>query len=87
MKKAGWLKDAVARPEGYFDAKGKKLKGATLSQEHCDEWNGVSKAKGRTIELVIQEIAEVPEAEEEVVVEVETKSSKGKKKGFFNRNK
>lgn len=84
MKKVGWLKDAVAKTDGYFDAKGKKLKGVTLSQEYCDEWNGVKKAKGKTIELKFEEAAELPVEEEIVEVEVVVEE---KPKGLFSRKK
>jgi hypothetical protein len=77
MKKAGWLKDAIARPEGYFDSKGNKLKGARLTQEQCDDWNGVKKA-AKKIELKIEE--EAPAEVTEVTVEVEEKPSVSKKR-------
>lgn len=79
IEKKGWLKDAVAKPTGLYTAKGEKLKGVALTQEFCDEWNGVVKAAP----------APEPVVEEEVVVEetveVVEEAPKKKKKGFFKR--
>ena len=61
IEKKGWLKNAEARPNGYY-INGKKEKGATLTQEFCDEWNGVKKKaapkktkKEETVEEVVSE--------------------------------
>ena len=42
ISKPGWLEEAIAKPDGYYTAKGEKLKGANLSAEHIAEWNGES---------------------------------------------
>jgi len=34
--KKGYLKDSIAKADGYFTAKGEKLKGAKLTQEQQD---------------------------------------------------
>lgn len=69
MKKAGWLKDAVATTGGYFTKTGKKLKGVKLSQEFVDQWNGVVEKVEEVVETVetiveAEEIVETPEPEE-----------------------
>tara|TARA_Y100000114_G_C11554114_1_gene228602 strand:- start:31 stop:321 length:291 start_codon:yes stop_codon:yes gene_type:complete len=40
--KQGWLKEAIAKPDGYYTVKGERLKGANLSAEYIAEWNGES---------------------------------------------
>jgi hypothetical protein len=40
ISKPTWLKNAVAKPWGYYSKKGHLLKKANLSKEYCDEWNG-----------------------------------------------
>ena len=42
IQKPGWLEEAIAKPDGYYTAKGEKLKGAELSPEHIAEWNGTA---------------------------------------------
>ena len=42
INKPGWLKDAIAKPGGYYTVKGERLKGANLSAEYIAEWNGES---------------------------------------------
>lgn len=44
MNKPTWLKDAVAKADGYYSKKGEKLKGISLTPAQIAEWNGV-KAK------------------------------------------
>jgi len=87
MKKAGWLKDAEARPEGYFDSKGNKLKGARLTKEQCDEWNGVKKAAPKKLELKIEEEAPAEITEVTIKVEVAEEAPKEKKPLFKKRKK
>ena len=81
IKKVGWLKNGIARPEGIFDANGKKLKGATLTQEFCDEWNGVAAAPVAEPEPEVVE-EKAPSVE---VTEIEPILKPKKKKGFFKR--
>lgn len=45
MKKPGWLKNAIAKPNGYYSPKGELLKSRNLTQAECDEWNGVKAPK------------------------------------------
>ena len=40
VKKPTWLRDAVAKPTGYYTKNGIRLKGARLSPEQIAEWNG-----------------------------------------------
>lgn len=63
IEKKGWLKNAEARPNGFY-VNGKKEKGATLTQEFCDEWNGVKKKaapkkakKEETVEEAVEEVS------------------------------
>lgn len=79
IEKRGWLKNAVAKPTGYYSPKGEKLKGVALTQEFCDEFNGVVKAAPAP-EPVVEEVV-VEEEEVEIVEE----APKKKKKGFFKR--
>jgi len=39
-----WLKNTVARKDGFYTKSGEKLKGMKLDQEFCDKWNGVKTA-------------------------------------------
>lgn len=63
MKKTGYLKDSIAKADGYFSAKGEKLKGGTLTQAQQDAWNGVVKKKEVKVEVeeVVEAVAEEPE--------------------------
>jgi|SaaInlStandDraft_1057018.scaffolds.fasta_scaffold391166_2 hypothetical protein len=45
MKKPGWLKDTIAKPNGYYTPKGELVKRKSLSKEEIDAWNGVKAAK------------------------------------------
>jgi hypothetical protein len=81
ISKKGWLKDAVAKESGFYTAKGEKLKGIALTQEFCDEWNGVKPAPAPKkpepkVEAVVVE-------EEEVVVEEAPKKKGASKQGKF----
>jgi hypothetical protein len=66
--KAGWLKDSIAKADGYYSQKGEKLKAARLTEAQIAEWNGVAKKKA----------APAPKAEE-VVVEAEEEKAPAKK--------
>lgn len=60
ITKPSWLKDAIAKPSGYYSKKGVLLKKANLSEEHCAEWNGIESTptfspKQSTIPLHIQD--------------------------------
>lgn len=60
MKKVGYLKDSIAKADGYFSPKGEKLKGGKLSQDAQDAWNGVKKkapkkAKAEEVEVSEEE--------------------------------
>lgn len=74
IEKKGWLKEAEARTNGFF-IKGKKVKGATLTQAEVDTWNGVKSkpAPAPVVEEVVEEEATV-EVEVEPVVEEAPKS-------------
>lgn len=99
ITKPGWLKDSVAKIDGYYSPKGEKLKSASLTQAHCDEWNGVVKKKKAVKKPKVEE---APVVQEEVVVETadapgvttttveveEAPKPKGKKnKGLFGFRK
>jgi hypothetical protein len=65
MKKAGYLKDSIAKADGYFTAKGEKLKGAKLTQEQQDAWNGVVKKEAPKKAKKVKEEVEVEVSEDE----------------------
>lgn len=65
MKKPGWLKDAIAKPNGYYSPKGELLKRKALTEEEINAWNGTKAAPAPAPEFV-------PEPVEEVAEEVET---------------
>lgn len=70
MKKPGYLKDAVAKANGFYTVKGEKLKGVRLDQAFIDEWNGVTKkASKKKAEKVVEEVVAVEEVAEEIVKE------------------
>jgi len=74
--KTGYLKDSIAKATGYYSVKGEKLKGAALTQEEQDTWNGVAK---KAAEPVVEAVEESKEEEVEHI-----KKSK-KKKGLFSK--
>ena len=61
MKKAGYLKNAIAKETGFYTAKGEKLKGVRLDKAFIDEWNGVKKASKKKAEKVVEEVVAVEE--------------------------
>jgi hypothetical protein len=69
--KTGYLKDSIAKATGYYSAKGEKLKGAALTQEEQDSWNGVVKKAAEPVVEVQEEVEHI-------------KKSK-KKKGLFSK--
>jgi len=71
-KKTGYLKDSIAKANGYFTAKGEKLKGAKLTQEEQDAWNGVANKAADPVVEVQEEVEHI-------------KKSK-KKKGLFSKD-
>ena len=73
--KTGYLKDSIAKATGYYSVKGEKLKGAALTQEEQDTWNGVAK---KAAEPVVEAVKESKEEVEHI------KKSK-KKKGLFSK--
>lgn len=42
VSKPGWLKDSIAKADGYYSAAGEKLKSSQLTDEQIAEWNGVA---------------------------------------------
>lgn len=73
IQKKGWLAKAEARTNGFY-VNGKKEKGANLTQEFCDNWNGVKPAPAPEPVVVVEEVVE------EVVKEAPKKKLFGKKK-------
>jgi hypothetical protein len=73
MAKPTWLKDAIAKEDGYYNAKGERLKVARLTAEQIAEWNGVKPAPA-------VEVAEVEEPAEDTIVEKIVKKVSRKKK-------
>lgn len=69
MEKKGWLKNAVATPRGFRHPKTNELlKCAHLSEEFCNEWNGVAPAPIMEPAPVLEP---APAIEEEEVVDEE----------------
>jgi len=63
--KKGYLKDSIAKADGYFTAKGEKLKGAKLTQEQQDAWNGVVKKEAPKKAKKVEVVEEVEVSEDE----------------------
>lgn len=76
MTKPTWLKDAIAKEDGYYSTTGERLKVARLSAGQIAEWNGVKPAKPAPA----VEVTEVEEPAEETVVEKLVKKVSRKKK-------
>lgn len=79
MNKPNWMKDTIAKADGYYNVKGEKLKSQKLTQEQCDAWNGVKKAVKAKAEKVVEAVEEVVEEVTEAVEETADKKAKGKK--------
>jgi hypothetical protein len=62
IEKKGWLKDAEARTNGFY-IKGKKVKGARMTQAEADAWNGVKKAAPAPAPVVEEVVEEAPAVE------------------------
>jgi hypothetical protein len=77
IEKKGWLKAAEARTNGFF-IKGKKVKGANLTQAEVDAWNGVKAAPAPKVEEVVEAVVE------ETLVEI---AEEEKPKTFFKKKK
>lgn len=79
--KTGYLKNSIAKANGYYTAKGEKLKGAVLSQEQQDAWNGVvkkvAKAKKPKVDAVVEQVVS-EEVAQPVVEEVAQEETEGK---------
>lgn len=67
MKKPGWLKDTIAKPNGYYTPKGELVKRKSLSKEEIDAWNGIEAPKPAPAPAPAPEFVAEP-----VVEEVET---------------
>jgi len=80
MKKVGYLKNAVAKSNGFYSPTGEKLKSQGLSDEFIAEWNGTAKPKKAAPAPKVEEVVE--EVTEEVVEEAPkpVAKKKGKKK-------
>ena len=64
--KPGYLKNSIAKANGYYTAKGEKLKGITLSQDEQDTWNGVVKKVAKPKKSKAEVVEEVVEQAEEL---------------------
>lgn len=78
IQKKGWLKNAEARLNGFF-IKGKKVKGAKLTQAEVDAWNGVKAAPAPKVEEVVEAVVE------ETLVEIAEEEKP--KKSLFKRKR
>lgn len=57
-KRIGFLKNAIARPKGYYSPKGEKLVSVRLTQEEIDAFN----SQGTETQVVVEQVAPVEEA-------------------------
>jgi hypothetical protein len=80
IEKKGWLKDAEARTNGFY-VKGKKVKGARMTQAEADAWNGVKKAAPAPAPVVEEVVVE------EVVVEATEEEAPAPKAIFGKKRK
>lgn len=83
IEKKGWLKEAEARTNGFF-IKGKKVKGAKLTQAEVDAWNGTAKKATPAPEPAVEEVVV---EEEEVVVAEEPVEEAPAPKTFFKKKR
>lgn len=67
--KTGYLKDSIAKVDGYYSPRGEKLKGATLSQADIDAWNGTKKKAKVAPKKKVEEVAEESSEEEDSTAE------------------
>jgi hypothetical protein len=58
MKKPSWLKNAVAKPTGFYAKNGEKLKSKKLSDEFIAEWNGTKAAPAPAPKVEVEEVKE-----------------------------
>ena len=98
VTKPGWLKDSIAKVDGYYSPKGELLKSSKLSQEQVDAWNGVEKKKRKATKKkkpAVEQIVEAPQEETVVeetsdapnvsISEVEVEEAPKKLFGLFNK--
>jgi len=77
MKKVGYLRNAIAKSNGFYSPTGEKLKSQRLSDEFIAEWNGTKAAPAPKVEEVVEEVTE--EVVEEAPKPVAKKKGKKKK--------
>jgi len=76
MKKESWLvkAGAIAKADGFYSAKGERLKKVNLTEAEVAEWNGTEPAP-------VEEVVETPVTqEEETILEKVVKKVRRKKK-------
>jgi len=77
MQKPNWLKDSIAKEDGFYTLKGEKLKGQRLDQEQIRKWNKSAPAmevQQITIDINVEDVVQEVTMEVEVEVEVEVSS-------------
>ena len=79
MKKPSWLKNAVAKPTGFYAKNGEKLKSKKLSDEFIAEWNGTKAAPAPA-----PKVEAVEEVKEEAPKPVAKKKTTKKKTSSTN---
>jgi hypothetical protein len=84
MNKPSWLKNAVAKPTGFYTKSGEKLKGQKLDADFIAEWNGEKKAAPKKAAPVVEEVPVVEK--EETPAPVAKKKVTKKKKSFFGKS-
>lgn len=70
MNKPSWLKDAIAKDDGYYNAKGERLVSRKLSAEHIAEWNSeivTVAAEPVSLTIEINDGVEISTAEEVLI--------------------
>lgn len=87
LKGQTYLQGSTAKLDGFYDAKGRKLKGHKLTQAQVDEWNGLAPELEPVVveapvveEVVVEEVvAEEVEASPSFISELSKKFGKKKK--------
>jgi len=55
MNKPNWLKNAIAKEDGFYTIKGEKLKNQKLTAEFIQEWNNTDVPNPKEIKVVFDD--------------------------------
>jgi len=84
--KTGYLKDSIAKADGYYSPRGEKLKGGTLSQADIDAWNGTKKKAKAAPKKKVEEVAEESSEEEDSPAPLNEEDPRStEQKSFFKK--